>query len=167
MRADLILIVASGKGASPTKRVFRSLPSTSPTMNPLTRNLLRFPRLLSARRFLTTSAAPELRKRNVVFSGIQPTGIPHVRATFIFSCIQQSLTNAARKLPWSVSKLVEIAARSTTRGPTYFLHRRMARVDPSTRPKSSSAVAKGHACGAASRRFRPKTMHHISSRRGD
>jgi hypothetical protein len=92
--------------------------------------------LPSTRNVSTTSESPR-----IVFSGIQPTGIPHVRRPFLIcrDYAYATLTTAsARELLWRACELGQATVFRRARRQTIFLRCRLAR--PHTAPGPQAAV---------------------------
>ena len=113
-----------------------------------------------------SESAQEARARpRVVFSGIQPTGIPHVRRTR-WGIMKELIPFTAREPPWSTSELGEIAARRRAGRPAHILHCRMARTHLASRPQGSQRVASRHARGVACSWTGPEEVDHFPPGRG-
>ena len=89
---------------------------------------------------LSRNVSTKSESPRVVFSGIQPTGIPHVRR-FFFSReghVHAMLTMiSAWKLLWGACELGQVTVDCCARGQAYFLRRRLACPHTTPRPRTS------------------------------
>ena len=97
---------------------------------------------------------PSHAQPRVVFSGIQPTGIPHVRSML---ALPRHKINAriARESARGPFELGEASARRCAGGPAHLLDRGMARAHAPARPEGFERRTEGHACGITRCRARP------------
>jgi hypothetical protein len=121
--------------------------------------------LPSTRNVSTTSESPR-----IVFSGIQPTGIPHVRRPFLIcrDYAYATLTTAsARELLWRACELGQATVFRRARRQTIFLRCRLARPHTAPGPQAplggSDEYDGSHTCIW----HRSPNSRHFSSGRGD
>lgn len=119
------------------------------------------------------SQSPSSQSPRVIFSGIQPTGIPHVILLSYKSRSSKLTTIIARQLLRSLIKLGQITSNCSSRGRTAIYYSGMARFDPSARSKGTAWFENGHASyntGYWNRSLtvdsfpsRPSKLHHTVS----
>lgn len=120
----------------------------------------------SCRRLYASHPAEQVRSPRIIFSGIQPTGIPHVWLFHANSGLSFRILNylSARKLPGCPLQLGQVAKHCLIARRSLVLHRRLACSHAPPRSRSPRRFASRHSRSPPRNWSRSQALHHLSSR---